>query len=426
MDRQSLDHVDERLGHVAIDMGLLKPEQVSDIQLRVIMSRAGNTAPVSFGEAAVELGFIDYNKLEALQAEERRRRRLINGYEIIDIIGTGTISTAYHARQIAMDREVALKILHPRLASDPVFVRAYIAEAQAVSRFHHPNIVQGIDAGESNGFYYFAHEYLSGGSIADKLRNHTARFSENRLLMYLRQTTAALKHAWAVAVYHGDINPGNLLLDGQGNIKLANLGVPRVAGMVERGKRIAPGFVRCGPEYAAPEQIENPEIVNARTDIYNLGATFYHISFGIPPFSGVSRDSILSFRKTNPKPLFTLKEQEHFSGKYLRLLHDMLEVDPALRPADPEELDSRLEKFHIPGVDELPGLARQVRQVAGPLQGHHADRSVVKVNAPNLNPGRAFSLAPRGANLGKSRWMGWLRVAVAMVLALVALYMFLL
>ncbi len=420
MEQKALAHLDERFGHVAIDMGLLTPEQVADIQLRVVLSRTESQRPSSFGAEAIASGFLDAKGLEALEAEEHRRRRLINGYEIIDLLGIGTISTAYHARQLAMDREVALKILHPRLASDPVFVRAYIAEAQAVSQFHHPNIVQGIDAGESNGFYYFAHEYLSGGSLADRLKAGSARFSENRLLMYLRQTNAALKHAWAVAVYHGDINPGNLLLDGRGNIKLANLGVPRVAGMVTRGTRMAPGFIRCGPEYAAPEQVEKPEIVNARTDIYNLGATFYHISFGIPPFRGRGNDELIAYRTSNPMPSFSLKEQEGFSGKYLRLLRDMLEADPNNRPADPEELDARLERFHISDGDEL---ARQVRQVAGPAGKAPASVRVrARSTAPSLAAERRFSLRARTGWIRSPRWLKWLVAALLALAAVVAWY----
>lgn len=423
MENTQLSHIEERLGHVAVDMGLLNPDQVHDVQLRMLVSKAGGFHP-SFGDIAIDLGYLNRSQFEALQAEENRRRRLISGYEIIDLIGTGTIATVYHARQVAMDRDVALKILHPRLAQDPVFVRAYIAEAQAVSRFHHPNIVQGIDVGQSNGFYYFAHEYLSGGSMSDRLRNGTAHFSENRLLMYLRQTTAALKHAWGVGVYHGDINPGNLLIDGEGNIKLANLGVPRVAGLVKNGQRSAHGFVRCGPEYAAPEQIANPEIVNAMTDIYNLAATFYHLSFGIPPFGGTDRTSILSFRDSNPMPLFTLKSQENFSGKYLRLLRDMLEVDPEKRPADPEDLESRLEKFHLADSNGLSVLARQGRQVSSPSETNpHSLRILIKATAPRPScEGRKFSLKTRGDKIGLGRGMEWILAGLAIAAIVVASY----
>ena len=432
-------HKDERLGHVAIDMRLMTSQQVTEVQARVLINRGAGLSS-NFGEAAVELGFITPENLKAIEAEEQRRRRLIVGYEIIDIIGTGTIATVYHAKQIAMDREVALKILHPRLAGDPVFVRAYIAEAQAVSRFHHPHIVQGFDAGVCNGFYYFAHEYLPGGSIADRLRRggDAARFSETRLLTYLRQTTSALKHAWAVAVYHGDINPGNLLLDAQRNIKLANLGVPRVAGLrpakkAQKGKtNIMPGFIRCGPDYAAPEQLEKPELVNARTDIYNLGATFYHISFGAPPFRPPDGGSILDYRKANPMPPFSLERQEGFSGKFLRLIHDMLDPDPEKRPADPEELAARLERFHNADTDYLGTLARQVRQVPGPSTSTSA-RSVSArasqrleriATAPSPSTGeRHFSLSrrPGSARAGRNIWWLWAGV-VATALAAVAGY----
>ncbi|MCC8180529.1 MAG: protein kinase [Planctomycetes bacterium] len=272
---------------------------------------------------------------------------------------------------------------------------------------------------------------MSGGSMADRLRSMGEtgeRFSENQLLIYLRQTTSALKHAWSVAVYHGDLNPGNLLLDGQGDIKLANLGVPRVAkprkGMASNA-RTSLRFVRCGPEYAAPEQLDAPELVNARTDMYSLGATFYHLSFGVPPFSGKDRGDILEFRRKNPVPQFSLKSQEGFSGKYLRLIHDMLEVDPEKRPADPEELADRLENFHIADVDELSGLARQVRDVAGPIGvASSARQATPRVRAPVDGAGmRNYSLAPRSKYMKMGRGGYW-AIAAAVAIAVISIVAF--
>ncbi len=415
-------HKDERLGHVAVDMGLMNTAQVAETLRRILHARETGSK-TSFGEVALGLDYLTPQTLRAVEAEERRRRRLIHGYEIIALVGSGTVATVYHAKQLAMDRDVALKILHPRLAEDPVFVRAYIAEAQAVSRFHHPHIVQGFDAGESNGFHYFAHEYLPGGSIADRLRRggDAALFSETRLLAYLRQTTSALSHAWAVAVYHGDINPGNLLLDEQRNIKLANLGVPRVAG-ARRAKEDEnvppmPGFVRCGPDYAAPEQLEKPELVNAGTDIYSLGATFYHISFGAPPFRPPEGESILEYRLANPMPSFALERQEAFSGKFLRLIHDMLDPDPEKRPRNPEELAGRLERFHNAEAEDAEDLPRKVRQVALPVSGGAsgpARRAGRADAAPVAGAGeRRFSLRRRAKSGEAGRGVRWLWAGLA-------------
>lgn len=420
-EESTLEHLDERLGHVAVDMGYMTPQQVDETKMRVLVANADPNNPSSFGKEATELGYLTPDSLAFVKKEELRRRRLISGYEIIRRIGSGTIATVYHARQLTMDREVALKVLHPRLAKDPVFVRNYIAEAQAVSRFHHPNIVQGFDAGESNGFIYFAHEYLAGGSIADLLarKKGHVNFSENRLLFYLRQTTSALRHAWAVAVYHGDINPGNLLLDGHGDIKLANLGVPRVADLRKAGASMsAPGFIRCGPDYAAPEQLAKPELVNAHTDMYNLGATFYHISFGEPPFKlpegAPNGESLAEFRKRNPLPSFALESQEGYSGKYLRLLHDMLDVDPERRPANPEELAARLEKFHLSLTDELSGLARQVRISRPEARSARASQRLSRPEKPPNShfTDRLITLARRPETMKSDPGMRWLKLGL--------------
>lgn len=420
MDDPTLAHSEERLGHVAVDMGFMTMFQFDECRKEMVRLKREGGSEVTLGELAIRLGFISRDDLEVLTAEEKRRRRLINGYEIIDLIGSGTIATVYRALQRAMDREVALKILHPRLASDPDFVKAYIAEARAVSRFHHPHIVQGIDVGESNGFYYFAHEYLSGGSLASLLQSEGA-LTEGKALLYLRQTTSALRHAWEVAVFHGDLNPGNLLLDSQGNIKLANLGVPRVAKPQEKNggddKNLA--FVRCGPEYAAPEQIERPELVNATTDIYNLGATFYHLSFGTPPFSGASIDDIIEKRRQNPQPSFTLQSQGAFSPKYIKLIHDMLEINPADRPSDPDDLGRRLEKFHVAGSDEWSGLARQVKKPSSVRKGSSSRRSSARrTAAPREQSVSAFSLKKRESTLLAAPSRLWLAVAAVLAILL--------
>jgi serine/threonine protein kinase len=422
VDDNPLHHFEERLGSIAIDLGLMTQDQVDETRMHMILANSGTGGvAAAFGLSAVELGHLTPETLTRVENEERRRRRLIGGYEIVERVGTGTIATVYRAVQLTMDRQVALKILHPRLAADPVFVRAYIAEAQAVSRFHHPNIVQGFDAGESNGFFYFAHEYLSGGSIADKLRRGgaEARFSETRLVAYLRQTTAALRHAWAVAVYHGDINPGNLLLDGGGNIKLANLGVPRVAGLRGVGTG-GSAFIRCGPEYAAPEQLLKPDLVDARTDMYSLGATFYPLSFGSLPVVPPSGGNLLEVRKANPVPSFSRESQEDYSGQYLRLIHDMLEFDPGKRPANPEELADRLERFHLSsGGDDLTRLARSVRQVAGPAAAPASSQRIL--GAPSSRGhDRRFSLRRRPGVERAPPGVRWLRWTMAAGLAAIA------
>lgn len=423
MNDTIVHHSDDRLGNVAVDLRLLTQAQVDTIRMQVAMAKSGadgGGAGASFAAQAVALGLLTPESLLVLEAEEERRRRLISGYEIISRIGTGTIATAYRAMQIAMERQVALKILHPSLAADPVFVRVYVAEAQAVSRFHHPNIVQGFDVGESNGFIYFAHEYLSGGSVADKLKSggRVPRFSETQLLTYLRQTTAALRHAWAVAVYHGDINPGNLLMDSEGTIKLANLGVPRVAGLRDMsGRGNGSAFVRAGPEYAAPEQLDKPELVDAATDMYNLGATFYHISFGQLPFAAPNGMTLAQYRKENPLPSFALESD--YSPEYLHLLHDMLEFDPAKRIRDPEELADRLENFHRSSGDDP---ARSVRQVVPPRSAAESQRLTVSARTPMWNGHeRRFSLRRRGDAAQSLPGVLWLRWgALAGVLAAAA------
>lgn len=362
--KHKLTHVDMRFGDVALDMRVMTADGVKACRDEVVKRRQAGK-PASFGQVAQELGYIPKEIWDKVETEECRRRLLIQGYEIIDIIGSGLIAAVYRAVQLAMDREVALKILHPRLAKDPEFVRGYIAEARAVSRFHHPNIVQGIDVGESNGFYYFAHEYLAGGCLGDKVKKE-GPLSERQAQFYLRQTVSALSHAANANVLHGDINPGNLLLDRSGNLKLANLGVPRLAKTQEKNpeakdRNAGYDFVRCGPNYIAPEQVANISIADAQTDLYSLGATFFHLLTGFPPFTGDTPEEIMRARLNGPPPSLATRRPD-LSQELTDTIGRLMAVDPKDRPAGPGDLERQLNDFFMQKPSDWSALTFQTQQ----------------------------------------------------------------
>ncbi|MDR2392126.1 MAG: serine/threonine protein kinase [Planctomycetota bacterium] len=338
---------------------------------------------------------------------QESRRRLIRGYTVTGIVGSGTISTVYLAKRDEDEKRVALKILHANLARDPEFVQAYLNESNAIARFHHQNIVRAFDSGVSNGLYYHAHEYLAGGSMADLIRDGKAAFSENTILIFLRQAATALCHAWEAGVYHGDINPGNLMLNKKGDIKIANLGVPRVALL---------NFTRSGPDYAAPEQLDDPGLVNVKTDIYSLGATFFHISFGVPPFPGDSPAAVLAGRRANAEPAFPPEAEKKFSAKYLDLIRDLMATDAAGRPIDARSLADRLERLRLVESGNMTSSMRPnpIRRPAGSA----ADSSLL----PPVVGGskRRFSLALRrpGRPAGRSRIHTAAAVAIPLLILL--------
>jgi len=329
------------IGHIALRQELLNNAQLRHCEA-VRRERAAGGGATSLGEVMVELGYLTAGQLTSLRAEETRRTRAIPGYEVGERLGAGRVGTVYRARQISMDRAVALKVLHPALSRRPEAVREFIDEARAVARLNHPHIVQGIDVGEANGFSFFAMEFLAGGTLADRLAR-SGPLPEAEALLLLRQSLAALAHAGAEGLLHRDLKPANLMLDEAGRLKITDFGL---AG-AEMPAEIGPSgrrTVRGTAHYLAPEQIEAPQSVDARADLYSLGATFYHLLCGRPPFGGEDDKTIALARlKADPAPLAGLRAE--LSGECTGFLMRLLAREPGRRPASAEAALAELDRI---------------------------------------------------------------------------------
>ncbi|HTL51577.1 MAG TPA: serine/threonine-protein kinase, partial [Planctomycetota bacterium] len=207
----------------------------------------------------------------------------IAGYELLEKVGQGGMGAVFRARQISMDRIVALKILPPKLAKDKKFCDRFILEARASGGLNHINIIQGIDVGESQGHYYFAMEYVDGCTVKGLLDDF-GKLPELMALQICRQMADALDHAHQNKLVHRDIKPDNIMLAGlpenwkeqaeQGKLtitaKLCDLGLAR---SVEGGSDDLKGVAVGTPHFIAPEQARGETDVDTRADIYSLGAS---------------------------------------------------------------------------------------------------------------------------------------------------------
>jgi hypothetical protein len=145
-------------------------------------------------------------------AEEPALPGRIGGFEVLGVLGRGGMGTVLKARQVSMDRLVALKVLPQRLAADDAFVGRFIREAHAAAKLRHPHIVQGFDAGLADGYYYFAMEYVDGVGL-DAIVARDGPLEPNRALQVLKQATSALWAAHDAGVVHRDIKPSNLMVE---------------------------------------------------------------------------------------------------------------------------------------------------------------------------------------------------------------------
>jgi serine/threonine-protein kinase len=291
---------DLSFGALAIELGIYTRAQVLEcIATQQKMRKLGIT-PKKIGELLLEKGLITEAQARNIFWVQGQRGGHVEiaGYRIIEKLGEGTMGAVYKATQLSMDRLVALKVLPPRLAADARFVERFFREARAVARLNHPNIIQGIDVGISNGVHYFAMEYVDGTTVG-KLLSRGGAFDERRALRIIVQIAQALEHAHQNQMVHRDVKPDNIMLQSHtGLAKLCDLGLAVMLQAGEGGNR--EGIVGT-PNYISPEQIRGEEI-DIRSDIYALGASYYHMVAGKAPFD-MGEDGLTIMRKHVNQPL---------------------------------------------------------------------------------------------------------------------------
>jgi hypothetical protein len=335
------------------------------------------------------------------EADARRLEKALSGFrklgnfEIVARIGQGSMGSVFKARQVSMDRFVALKILPPRLAKDPAYVERFLREARAVAKLNHVNIVQGIDVGEAGGYYYFAMEYVEGVTVRETLKSK-GPYAEKAALEIIVQITRALDHAAKAGLVHRDIKPDNVIVTPAGVAKLLDLGIAKAMDTTdESGQRVGT------PYYISPEQARGDANVDARSDIYSLGATLYHMVVGSPPFSGSSPEEIIRAHLTatvpNPREV-----RPGLSRNISRLIETMMAREAEERYQSAAELLGDLDKVMR---GRPPSLGRATR--------------MADAIAPGMEGGGTARTAPV-ASVGKRRSPAVIAAMVALALVVAA------
>ncbi|MFH1730879.1 MAG: SUMF1/EgtB/PvdO family nonheme iron enzyme [Planctomycetota bacterium] len=237
---------------------------------------------------------------DAKSGPQAPRRTRIGGYEVVAKLGQGGMGAVFKATQLSIGRTVALKVLPPRLAKNNEFAARFFREARSAAKLDHPNIVQAIDAGEADGYHYFAMEFIEGESVEHMLKTRGA-LPEKQVLGIVRDIGRALAYAHEAGIIHRDIKPGNILVTPDGTAKLADLGLARETTSQATDLTQA-GFAIGTPDYISPEQIRGETDLDGRSDIYSLGATLYHMLAGEPPFAGGSGNEVMAKHLADPIP----------------------------------------------------------------------------------------------------------------------------
>jgi serine/threonine-protein kinase len=289
-------NLDTEVGKVVIEMGLATKTEIEFC--REQQKQASDPNQRSLADLLVEHSFITANQAKRVRSSlEERRQSQIPGYTLLGKVGKGAMATVYKGRQNSLDRIVAIKVLPRKMSDNPEFVDRFYKEGKAAARLSHNNIVQAIDVGSTvDGFHYFVMEYVEGKTLYDFMQpapvGEGRTFSEREALDIMIQIADALVHAHERGLIHRDVKPKNILLTDDGIAKLTDLGLARDVDD-KRAAETEAGKAYGTPYYISPEQIRGEVDIDFRADIYSLGATFYHMVTGRPPFDGETPTAVM-------------------------------------------------------------------------------------------------------------------------------------
>jgi len=265
----------------------------AEVQKALEARRSDDVSDKSLAEMLVDRSVITPNQLARLKGmvEAERSGQQIPGYSVVGKLGAGAMATVFKAKQLSLDRTVAIKVLPRRFSNNADFIRRFYAEGRAAAALNHPNIVQAFDVGQAGEFHYFVMEYVEGSTVHDLVAERK-RLDEQTAIEIIMQVAEALEHAHERGLIHRDVKPKNIMLTKSGVAKLADMGLARAVTDVEAAEAEA-GKAFGTPYYISPEQIRGEKEITPAADIYSLGATLYNMVTGNVPFDGKSPAEVM-------------------------------------------------------------------------------------------------------------------------------------
>ena len=334
----------------------------------------------------------------------------LGGYQVQALIGRGAMGTVYLARDTALNRPVALKVLLGSLARNPSMVRSFYREAQAAAPLRHPCVVRIYSAGVEAGTPYIAMEYVPGEPL-DRFLRRTDKVGWQTALYIGAQLAKALECAHAAGVIHRDVKPANILLDLQGRVRLTDFGIARVATLDAQGG--AARNVVGTPTYMSPEQCDAAELTPA-TDLYSLGVVLYQLLAGHPPFRAESPHALAKQILTDDAPRLNRLLPE-IPDDVARLVAHLLQKEPGARPRSAAHVARTIERIQAEngGKSAVPeALSTFVREQA-------VESSLRLMTPPPPRSGKTAKASPRSET---TAWRMAVPVLVTAGLALMVVF----
>jgi tRNA A-37 threonylcarbamoyl transferase component Bud32 len=321
-------NVDTMIGKIVVDQGLATPEEVQQC-IEMARSLAQESNQRTLGQLLVANEYITRRQYERLRErfEAERSGQQIPGYKILGKLGAGAMATVFKAKQLSLNREVAIKVLPRKFSSNTQFIERFYAEGRAAAQLNHPNIVQAYDVGQAGDFHFFVMEFVDGRTVYDDIVKHK-RFGEQEAIDILMQIAEALLHAHQKGLIHRDVKPKNIMMTKEGVAKLADMGLARAisdkeAAEAEQGKAFGT------PYYISPEQIRGEINIGPPADIYSLGATLYHMVTGNVPFDGKNPSAVMHKHLKTP-----IVPPDHVNPRLSAGISEIIEMMMAKDPKD--------------------------------------------------------------------------------------------
>ncbi len=351
----------EELVQLIRKSGMVDEQKLSTYLQRREFSRGLPTDPREFADDMVRDGVLTYFQSEQFLLG-KWRGFTIGKYKLLERVGVGGMGQVFLCEHMFMRRRVAVKVLPPAKAEQPAALGRFYREARAAGGLQHPNIVRTHDIDQDGNLHFIVMDYVDGSNLLDVVKKF-GPMDLGRAASYIRQVAAGLDHAFRNGIIHRDIKPGNVLIDRKGTARILDMGLARFFRdhtdqlTVKYDDKIVLGTA----DYVAPEQVANSHSVDIRADIYGLGATFYFLLAGHPPFpTGTVSQKLLWHRTKDPTLIRQIRPDvpEGMAAVLVR----MMAKDPKARYQTPAQVVAEMDVWvpmsvTLPSTDEMPQLS---------------------------------------------------------------------
>ncbi|WP_406694807.1 protein kinase [Singulisphaera sp. Ch08] len=314
--------------------------------------------------------------------------KTLGDFEVERLLGRGGMGEVYLARQISLNRPVALKVLRTDMLNNPTYLSRFEAEATAVARLNHPNIVHVYMLGCVDNIRFIAMEYVQGTNLREFLIKKGA-LDLPLALSIIKQTGVAIGAAGEIGLIHRDIKPENLLLTRKGQVKVADFGLCRDSD-ADKIHLTQPGVTMGTPQYMSPEQAQG-HALDHRSDLYSLGVTAYHMLTGTPPFRAETALAV-ALKHVKDTAVRPIVHRPEIPAELERLVMKLMEKKPKDRYQSAAEMLRDLAKIR----DSLQATTVTVpdADLAGIGNGSTASASASVVASPTPKPPRVRPAGP--------------------------------